>query len=86
MPNRHARLLNLLLGQTGRDAHLQRRLQLPVFQLAVRAGPRGHALQSCDEDAVVECLFRLLATSSSTLNLKKKKGGRKKGEINGKAR
>lgn len=56
MSNGNARLLNLLLCETGSNADFEGRLQLPLLVLAVCAGGNGHAFETGDEDAVGEGL------------------------------
>jgi hypothetical protein len=44
MSNRNARLLNLFLRETGRDADFERWLQFPLLVFAVGTRGDGHAL------------------------------------------
>lgn len=50
MSDRDARLLDLFLRETGRDAYFKRRLEFPAFLFA--AGGTGHALETSDENPV----------------------------------
>lgn len=52
VPNRHARLLNVLLREGRRDAHLECRLCVPVAILGSNGLVVGPILEPCNQDAI----------------------------------
>ena len=62
MPNHDARSLDFLLGQTGRETHLERRLQFPTNLFGRSMLTARHTFQPGDHDPIRQCLRTAVST------------------------